>query len=204
MEIIQDPQEIERKSMEIIQQEVGEVDCSPQEEKVIKRVVHATAEPEFTELVVISDGAIDSGLELLEAGANIITDVNMLKAGINKRKVADCGGEVNCFISDEQIAKEATAAGITRSMMSMRKAVQDPENKIFVIGNAPTALFELIKLVKAGKADPGLVIGTPVGFVGAKESKAELAKLDIPHITVQGRKGGSAVAASIMNALLYM
>ncbi|MBM7557127.1 precorrin-8X methylmutase [Halanaerobacter jeridensis] len=204
MEIIQDPQEIERKSMAIIADELGELDCSPAEEKVIKRVVHATADPEIAESVIVSETAIESGLKSLEQGSNIITDVNMLKAGINSRKVNELGGAINCFISDEQIAEEAKEAGITRSMMCMRKAVQEQENKIFVIGNAPTALFELIKLVNAGQANPGLIIGTPVGFVGAKESKLELEKVDVPYITLRGRKGGSAVAASIMNALLYL
>ncbi|GAB6100470.1 precorrin-8X methylmutase [Halanaerocella petrolearia] len=204
MEILQDPKEIERRSMEIIKEEIGELDCSAKEEKVVKRVVHATADPEFTELVIISDEAIESGLQALESGANIVTDVNMLRAGINKRKVSALGGQVNCFISDKKVAKKAKEAGITRSMMCMRQAIKNKDNQVFVIGNAPTALFELIKLVKVDKANPALIIGTPVGFVGAKESKLELEKLDIPYITVRGRKGGSAVAASIMNALLYM
>ncbi|GAB6137061.1 precorrin-8X methylmutase [Halanaerobaculum tunisiense] len=204
MKIIQDPKEIERKSMEIIKEEMGELDCSAKEKKVVKRVVHATADPEFAELVIVSQGAIESGLQALEAGANIVTDVNMLRAGINKRKVSALGGQVKCFISDQKIAKEAKEAGITRSMMCMRQAIKDNDNQVFVIGNAPTALFELIKLVKAGEANPALIVGTPVGFVGAKESKVELEKLDLSYITVRGRKGGSAVAASIVNALLYM
>ena len=204
MEILKDPQVIERKSMKIINQELGDLDCSAQEKKVIKRVVHATAEPELAEAVIISQQAVESGLEALQSGANIITDVSMLQAGINNRKVSELGGEVNCFIGDQQIAEEAKQAGITRSMMCMRKAVKNKANKIFAIGNAPTALFELVRLVREEKAVPDLIVGTPVGFVGAKESKLELEKVDVPYITLRGRKGGSAVAASIVNALLYM
>ena len=204
MEIIKDPKKIEEKSMEIITKEVGEFNCSPKEAKVIQRTIHATADFEFKDLVVISDGAIERGLKVLKSGANIVTDVNMLKEGISKRKIKELGNEVNCFISDEDIACQAKELGITRSMMCMRKAVKDPENEVFAIGNAPTALVELIRLVKEGKAEPELIVGTPVGFVGAKESKAELEKLDLPYITVRGRKGGTSVAASIVNALLYM
>ncbi|MBM7623611.1 precorrin-8X methylmutase [Sporohalobacter salinus] len=204
MEIIHNPQAIEDKSMDIIEKEVADLECSHQEKKVIKRVIHATADFEFKDLVIISDGAVEAGLQALESGSNIVTDVNMLRAGINSRKLGSFGGELKCFIGNEEVAKEAQEQDITRSMMSMRKAVQNSNNKIFAIGNAPTALFELMKLIKAGEADPELIIGTPVGFVGAKESKAELEKMDLPFITVRGRKGGSSVAASITNALLYM
>ncbi|WP_408956613.1 precorrin-8X methylmutase [Natroniella sp. ANB-PHB2] len=203
MEILKQPQKIEDRSMKIIDEEVGGFDCSPKEAKVIKRVIHATADLEFKELVVISDGAIESALKVLKSGANIVTDVNMLKQGVSKRKTSELGNEINCFISDDNIAQQAKEAGVTRSMMCMRKAVEDPDNKIFAIGNAPTALFELMKLIEEGKVEPDLIVGTPVGFVGAKESKEELEKLDVPYITVRGRKGGSPVAASIMNALLY-
>ncbi|MCK8825530.1 precorrin-8X methylmutase [Fuchsiella alkaliacetigena] len=204
MEIIKKPQDIENKSMKIIKAEVGDFDCSSEEEKIIKRVIHATADFDFKDLVIIADDAVEAGLKALRSGANIVTDVNMLRAGINERKLGALGGEIECFISDDQVAKDAKEEGITRSMMAMRKAVQNPQNKIFAIGNAPTALFELMELMEAGKAEPELIIGTPVGFVGAKESKAELEKMDIPFITVRGRKGGSSVAASITNALLYM
>ncbi|PRX29842.1 precorrin-8X methylmutase [Orenia metallireducens] len=204
MDFNKDPKGIEVRSMEIITEEVGDLGQSPQEDKVIKRVIHATADLEFAKLVVISKGAIEAGLAALKSGANIVTDVNMLKSGITKGKSRELNIKVDCFISNQEIATEAKKLGITRSMMSMRRAAQDKDNKVFAIGNAPTALFELIKLVKEGKAEPELIIGTPVGFVGAKESKEELEKLDIPYITVRGRKGGSPVAASIVNALLYM
>ncbi|SJZ37034.1 precorrin-8X methylmutase [Selenihalanaerobacter shriftii] len=203
MKIIEDPKAIEAKSMQIIE-EVANLDYAEREKKVVKRVIHATADFDFKDLIIIADEAIESGLKALKSGSNIVTDVNMLRAGINKRKLGALGGELECFISNEDVAKEAKELGITRSMMSMRKASKNPKNKIFSIGNAPTALFELMKLIEAGKVEPELIIGTPVGFVGAKESKAELEKLDIPFITVKGRKGGSSVAASITNALLYM
>lgn len=204
MEIIQNPQAIEDKSMDIIEDAVGELDYAAQEKKIVKRVIHATADFEFKDLIVISEEAVTAGLQALQSGSNIVTDVNMLRAGVNERKLGELGGEVECFISDEEVAKEAKKLDITRSMMSMRKASQNPKNKVFAIGNAPTALFELMKLMEAGEVEPELIIGTPVGFVGAKESKAELEKMDVPFITVRGRKGGSSVAASITNALLYM
>jgi precorrin-8X/cobalt-precorrin-8 methylmutase len=204
LEIIENPQAIEEKSMKIIEEEVTNLSYTDREKKIVKRVIHATADFEFKDLVIISDEAVAVGMKALKSGSNIVTDVNMLRSGINKRKLAEFGGELECFISDEEVAKQAKELGITRSMMSMRKASQNPNNKIFAIGNAPTALFELMKLLEAGKVEPELIIGTPVGFVGAKESKAELEKLDIPFITTRGRKGGSSVAASITNALLYM
>ena len=205
MDFLSDPAAIEKKSMEIIEQELAELELSGPEGKVIQRVIHATADKEFAELVIISSGAIENGLRALEEGANIVTDVNMLKSGISKRKTAELGNEIKCFISDEETAVKAKELGITRSMMSMRRAAKDDDNKIFAIGNAPTALFELIRLIRDGQASPDLIVGTPVGFVGAKEAKAELEKLaDVPWITVRGKKGGSAVAASVMNALLYM
>src|SRR6056297_2037916 len=190
---IVDPEKIEEKSMEIIEKEIGKLNCSEEEKKVIKRVVHATADPDFVNLIQISHSALKSGLEALKKGVNIVTDVSMLKAGINKRKLASLGGKVNCYISDKDVAEKAKELGITRSMVSMRKAVEDKKNRILAIGNAPTALFEIIDLIKEGKVDFDLIVGTPVGFVGASESKEELAKLDIPHITVKGRKGGSPV-----------
>lgn len=204
MEIIQNPKAIEQKSMRIIEEKVADLDCTEQEKKIVKRVIHATADFEFKDLVIISEAAVEAGLQALKAGSNIVTDVNMLRAGINERKLGDLGGEVKCFISKEEVARQAKELDITRSMMSMRKASRNPQNKIFSIGNAPTALFELMELIDKGEVEPELIIGTPVGFVGAKESKAKLEEMDIPFITIRGRKGGSSVAASITNALLYM
>lgn len=204
MDFIIDPEEIEEKSMKIIKEKIKEFDFSSAEAQIVKRVVHATADFEYADLLVISEEAIERGATALREGADIVTDVNMLKEGITKGKIAEFGNQIHCFISDPETASQAQELGITRSMMSMRRAVQDSDNRVFAIGNAPTALFELIKLIRQGAVCPELVVGTPIGFVGASQSKSELEKLDIPHITVRGRKGGSPVAASIVNALLYM
>ncbi|MFW6271378.1 MAG: precorrin-8X methylmutase [Bacillota bacterium] len=200
-----DPGEIEKRSMEIIEKKMGKISAAPEEKKIIKRVIHATADTDFSEKIVISSEAVITAKRIFKKGYNLVTDVNMLKSGISKKKIKELGIMVKCFIGREDIAAEASAKGITRSMMSMRKAITDKKNKMFIIGNAPTALFELINLIKSGKGEQvEMIIGTPVGFVGASEAKEELQKLNLPYITVTGKKGGSAVAASITNALLYM
>lgn len=197
------PYEIEAKSMRMIDQEIGKLDCSESELKTIKRVVHASAEPKLATKVKFSPAAIEKMSQLIKEGADIITDVSMLKAGINKRKLAEYGGEVKCFISDEDVREKAKKTSLTRSIMAMRKAVDLPGKKIFAVGNAPTALFELLNLAEAGK-EIDFIVGTPVGYVGAAESKAELIASQVPHISLAGRKGGSAIAASVVNSVLYM
>ncbi|MBS3766157.1 precorrin-8X methylmutase [Candidatus Bipolaricaulota bacterium] len=201
---INNPEAIEAKSFEIIEEELGGLNRAPEEAKIIKRVVHATADPEFADLIEISPKAIASGKQGLEAGANVVTDVNMLKSGINEKILTELGGVLNCYISDEKVAARAKKLGITRSRVALRLAIGLENNRVFAIGNAPTALNELIDLVEKGEANPDLVVGTPVGFVGASEVKESLSELDLPYITVHGRKGGSAVAASIVNSILYM
>lgn len=196
------PEKIEAKSMRLIDREIGKLDCSQAELKTIKRVIHASAEPELASKVKFSPAAIETMSALIREGADIITDVSMLKAGINERKLAEYGGEVKCFISDQDVREEAKKTSLTRSIMAMRKAIELPGKKIFAIGNAPTALFELIDLQKKGK-EIDFIVGTPVGFVGAAESKAKLMETEIPHISLAGRKGGSAIAASIVNSILY-
>lgn len=196
------PKEIEAKSMRLIEQEIGKLDCSPAEKKTIKRVIHASAEPELASKVKFSQNAVEIISDLIREGADIITDVSMLKAGINERKLAEYGGELKCFISDPEVRAEAEKTSLTRSIMAMRKAVELPGKKIFAIGNAPTALFELLSLEQSGKKID-FIVGTPVGFVGAAESKDELIKSKIPHISLEGRRGGSAIAASIVNSILY-
>lgn len=197
------PYEIEAKSMRMIDEEIGKLDCSQSELKTIKRVIHASAEPKLAGKVKFSPAAIEKMSRLIKEGADIITDVSMLKAGINKRKLAEYGGEVKCFISDEDVREKAEATSLTRSIMAMRKAVELPGKKIFAVGNAPTALFELLNLAEAGK-EIDFIVGTPVGYVGAAESKAELIASQVPHISLAGRKGGSAIAASVVNSVLYM
>lgn len=197
------PYEIEAKSMRMIDEEIGKLDCSESELKTIKRVIHASAEPKLATKVKFSPAAIEKMSQLIKEGADIITDVSMLKAGINKRKLAEYGGEVKCFISDEDVREKAEKTSLTRSIMAMRKAVELPGKKIFAVGNAPTALFELLNLAEAGK-EIDFIVGTPVGYVGAAESKAELIASQVPHISLAGRKGGSAIAASVVNSVLYM
>ncbi|MFP4371478.1 MAG: precorrin-8X methylmutase [Halanaerobium sp.] len=196
------PKEIEAKSMRLIDREIGKLDCSQAELKTIKRVIHASADPELASKVKFSPNAVEIMGNLIREGADIITDVTMLKAGINERKLAEYGGELKCFIGDQDVRKAAEKTSLTRSIMAMRKAIDLPGKKIFAIGNAPTALFELINLSEQGK-EIDFIVGTPVGFVGAAESKDELMETEIPHISLKGRKGGSAIAASIVNSVLY-
>lgn len=201
---IKDPRRIETKSFEMITEELGEKTFPEDIGKVVKRIIHTTADFQFADITIINDGSIDKAKEAIVAGKNIYTDTRMALSGINKRRLAEYGGEVLNYVSDEDIAKIAKEEGVTRSIVAMRKAVEVNPEGIFVIGNAPTALFELLRLVDEGKAKPALVVGVPVGFVGAAESKEELLKYkDLPFILTRGRKGGSNVAAAIINAILY-
>lgn len=201
---IKNPNEIEKKSFEIITEELGDITFPEDIGKVVKRVIHTTADFSFADITIINDEAIDRAMEAILAGKNIYTDTKMALSGINKRRLAQYGGEVLNFVSDEDVAVQAKKEGVTRSIVAMRKAIKENPNGIFVIGNAPTALFELMKQIEEGHAKPSLVVGVPVGFVGAEESKEELLKLDVPYILTRGRKGGSNVAAAIINAILYM
>lgn len=201
---IKNPNEIEKKSFEIITEELGDKTFPEDIGKVVKRVIHTTADFSFADITIIKDGAIDKAKAAILEGKNIYTDTRMALSGINKRRLAQYGGEVLNFVSDEDVAIEAKKEGITRSIVAMRKAIKENPDGIFVIGNAPTALFELMKQIEEGHAKPSLVVGVPVGFVGAEESKEELLKLDIPYILTRGRKGGSNVAAAIVNAIMYM
>ncbi|MCT4593024.1 MAG: precorrin-8X methylmutase [Anaeromicrobium sp.] len=201
---VKTPHLIEEKSFEIITEELGDKTFPEEIGRIVKRVIHTTADFEYADITIISDGAIEAAKEAVKKGYNIVTDTNMAKSGINKRILKSFGGEVRCFIADEDVAKRAKEEKTTRAMAAMNKAIEDETNKIFVIGNAPTALFKLKEHMEAGRVKPALIIGVPVGFVGAAESKEELEKLDVPYITIRGRKGGSTVAAAIMNAILYM
>ncbi len=201
---IKNPNEIEKKSFEIITEELGDKTFPDDIGKVVKRVIHTTADFSFADITIIKEGAIDKAKEAILKGKNIYTDTKMALSGINKKRLAQYGSEVLNFVSDEDVAMEAKKEGITRSIVAMRKAVKENPDGIFVIGNAPTALFELMKQIEEGNANPSLVVGVPVGFVGAEESKEELLKLDVPYILTRGRKGGSNVAAAIINAIVYM
>ena len=197
------PMDIERRSFEIITQELGERRLEQENELVIKRVIHTTADFDYADSLHFSADAVKRGLEALKAGACIVTDTQMAKAGINKTMLSRLGGEVFCFMSDEDVAQRAKQNGTTRAVASMEKAAQLERPLIFAIGNAPTALVRLYELIQENRVDPRLVIGVPVGFVNVVESKDLFVHSEIPHIIAIGRKGGSNVAAAICNALLY-
>jgi precorrin-8X/cobalt-precorrin-8 methylmutase len=172
---------------------------------IIERVIHATADPEFAKLLLISDKAVETGVAAIKAGAKIITDVNMVKAGINETRVKRFGGKILTYIDHERAVKLAARESITRAAAAMRLAINEGVNgAIILIGNAPTATFELASAVKQGLAKPALIVATPVGFIGAAESKEAIARLSIPFIIVKGSKGGSPVAVAVFNALLAM
>lgn len=198
------PMEIEARSFEIITQILGDRVLDPENELVIKRAIHTTADFDYADNLVFSEHAVKTGIEALRAGCDIVTDTQMAKAGINKTILASLGGEVHCFMSDEDVAAEAKARGVTRAFVSMEKAARLQKPCIFAIGNAPTALAALEELMEADALHPALIIGVPVGFVNVVESKELiLAQHRAPYIIARGRKGGSNVAAAICNALLY-
>lgn len=198
------PMEIEARSFEIITQILGDRVLDPENELVIKRAIHTTADFDYADNLVFSEHAVKTGIEALRAGCDIVTDTQMAKAGINKTILASLGGEVHCFMSDADVAAEAKARGVTRAFVSMEKAARLQKSCIFAIGNAPTALAALEELMEAAALHPALIIGVPVGFVNVVESKELiLAQHRAPYIIARGRKGGSNVAAAICNALLY-
>lgn len=197
------PMEIEARSFEIITQELGR-ELPPMEEPIIKRCIHTSADFDYADNLCFSEKAVEQALEAIRNGASIVTDTQMAKAGINKKNLARYGGEVFCFMSDEDVAQKAKEQGITRAVASMEKAAELEKPLIFAIGNAPTALIRLYELIREGKLHPKLVIGVPVGFVNVVQSKELIMQTDVPYIVARGRKGGSNIAACICNALLYM
>ncbi len=198
------PQEIEDKSFKIIEEEAGEHGFNEQEWPVVRRMIHTSADFDYIKSIHFSKGAIDKGIQAILHGKNIITDTNMARVGIRKKEVYEFGGQIRCLIADEAVANQAKEAGTTRALAAVDMAAQEVEGGIYVVGNAPTALLRLMELIREKKANPALIIGFPVGFVNAAESKDELMDLDFPHITNKGRKGGSNIAASIVNALAIM
>ena len=197
------PMEIERESFRIITEELGDRALDPEKAPIVKRVIHTTADFDYADNLHFSENAVQLALEALKGGASIVTDTQMALAGINKRAAAKLGCETLCFMADEDVATEAKAQGVTRARVSMDKAAGLGENVIFAIGNAPTALIRLRELIDAGYR-PKLIIGVPVGFVNVTASKELIIGTDVPCIVARGRKGGSNVAACIVNALLYM
>lgn len=198
------PAEIEKRSFEIITEELQGRAFLEDQELIIKRVIHTTADFEYADNLKFSEGAVSKAIEAIKSGACIVTDTQMAKAGINKKSLAKHGGEVYCFMSDDDVALEAKDLGTTRATASMNKAARLDKDVIFAIGNAPTALVHLYELINEHKITPKLIIGVPVGFVNVVPSKELIMKTDIPYIVATGRKGGSNVAAAICNALLYM
>ncbi|MDD6967138.1 MAG: precorrin-8X methylmutase [Candidatus Faecousia sp.] len=197
------PMDIEKRSFEIITQLLGDTPMEPENAPVIKRVIHTSADFDYAQNLVFSPGAVQIGLEALRSGCDIVTDTQMAKAGINKTALGKLGGTVHCFMSDEDVAREARQRGVTRATVSMERAAALDKRCIFAIGNAPTALIAIKELMDAGKLRPALIIGVPVGFVNVVESKELIIASEVPHIVARGRKGGSNVAAAICNALLY-
>ncbi|MBE3143232.1 MAG: sirohydrochlorin nickelochelatase, partial [Planctomycetes bacterium] len=194
-------------SMKLIREAIGsELAKAPKDQvPIIERVVHTTADPEFAKLLAISDDAVKAGVAAIKAGAKIVTDVKMVKAGINEARLKKFGGKVYTYMNDERAIKLANAESLTRAAAAMRLAIKDGlDGGIVLIGNAPTAAFELAEQVKKGLVKPALIVAVPVGYVGAAESKEVVAKLPIPFIITKGRKGGSTIAVAVFNALLSM
>lgn len=202
LEIIK-PMDIEKRSFEIITELLGDKKLDPENELVIKRVIHTSADFDYAENLCFSEHAAAKGIEALRGGCDIVTDTQMAKSGINKTILASLGGQVHCFMSDEDVAAEAKERGITRAIVSMERASKLSKPCIFAIGNAPTALISLKEQIDAGVLKPALIIGVPVGFVNVVESKELIMEAPVPYIVARGRKGGSNVAAAICNALLY-
>lgn len=205
MDFIKKPMEIENRSMEIIAPHLQGLNLNEDQVKVYSRIIHAAGDVEYAPIIRLHSELIDSARKALEKGCNIYTDVEMVRTGINKRKLAAFGGQVFCKVADPEIAKVAKEQGITRSMAAMRSFGQDMNGAIIAIGNAPTALFEVLRMVEEENLRPAAIVGIPVGFVGAADSKAELAANTlVPYATVEGTKGGSPIAAAVVNAIMYI
>ena len=200
------PEEIEVESFRIIDEEAGDHGWPDAEWQIVRRAIHTSADFEYAQSMVLSDDMVEKAVAALKCGAGIVTDTNMALSGISKPRLNSLGCSISCHVADPDVAELAKSEGITRSIAAMRKGVANPDNRIFVIGNAPTALFELLRLIETGAAKPALIIGLPVGFVGAEESKNDLASGShgIPFVTNIGRKGGSNVAAAVVNALAIL
>lgn len=198
------PREIEKRSFEIITQELGQRTFPDQQEMIVKRCIHTSADFEYADNLCFSEHAVQKAMEAIKKGACIVTDTQMAKAGVNKRALARYGGEVYCFMSDEDVAQTAKKNGTTRATACIDKAAQLEKPLIFAVGNAPTALVRLYEMIQDKKIKPELIIGVPVGFVNVVQSKELIMETDVPYIVARGRKGGSNIAACICNALLYL
>ncbi|MDN5325777.1 MAG: precorrin-8X/cobalt-precorrin-8 methylmutase [Moorella sp. (in: firmicutes)] len=204
MDFLSDPRAIEARSREIIAARVGDLGLEPGSRAIVTRIIHATGDLSYASLVAIHPGVVTVATAALHQGANIITDVEMVRNGVSSHLVSRGGGRVLCAIREAEVIKTATARGETRAMVAMEYLAPRMEGAIVAIGNAPTALFRLLELVAGGRAAPAAIVGTPVGFVGAAEAKAALETTGIPYVTVRGPKGGSTVAVAAVNALLHL
>jgi precorrin-8X/cobalt-precorrin-8 methylmutase len=198
------PDEIERLSFQIIDKEAGIHDFSPDQWQVVRRVIHTSADFEWQKMIRLHPQALAAGIAAIRNGCTIVTDTNMARVGIRKRDLARFGGMVACYMTDARVAETALRLGITRAKAAVDVASPELTGGVYVVGNAPTALLRLIELMDQGKVRPALVVGLPVGFVNAAESKARLLECDVPYISNVGRKGGSNVAAAVVNALILM
>lgn len=199
------PEEIEKRSFEIITEELKKrgISLPTEQEKITKRVIHTSADFDYADTLVYSKDAVNIAKELLKNGADIVTDTNMALSGINKKALANLGGQVHCFMADEDVARIAKERGVTRATVSMEKARSIEKPVIFAVGNAPTALIRLYEMMQEENRYPAFVIGVPVGFVNVEVAKELIMETEIPYIINRGKKGGSNVAAAICNALLY-
>lgn len=205
MNFLTDPRQIEDRSMAIIAPYLAGLNLPPDEHRIYSRIVHAAGDPDYAARIRIHPEAVAAGQAALAAGKDIFCDVEMVRTGVNRRKLAEFGGQAHCLIADAKVAAAAKQAGITRAMAAMDTFGDQLSGAIVAIGNAPTALFRLIDLMRRQAIRPALIVGVPVGFVGAAESKELLiAESPVPYITVTGNKGGSPIAAAAVNALLYM
>ena len=197
------PRDIESRSFAIITEELGDKQLIPGTELIVKRCIHTSADFDYADNLAFSEDVVNKAIEAIKNGACIVTDTQMAKSGINKKELAKYGGEVYCFMSDDDVAEIAKKQGSTRAVASMEKACTLDKPLIFAIGNAPTALVRLYELIDEGKLHPCGIIGVPVGFVNVVEAKELIMRAPVPYIVARGRKGGSNIAAAICNALLY-
>lgn len=198
------PADIERRSMEIIEEELGPHNFTEEQLPVVKRCVHTSADFDYVKNLRFTEGAVSTGVAAIKAGCTVVTDTRMAYSGVNKRVLEKFGGRAVCFMSDPDVAGEARQRGVTRAAVSMERAAELDGQVVLAVGNAPTALVRACELMADGVFSPRLVIGVPVGFVNVVESKELLLSMPGEHIAAMGRKGGSNIAAAICNALLYM
>ncbi len=198
------PNDIESLSFKIIDKEAGTHDFTPEQWQIVRRMIHTTADFEYMKTVRFHPGSVKAGIDAIRSGKSIITDTNMARVGIRKGELQRFRVSVECLIDKPEVAQAAKDQGTTRAKAAVDAALDLMDGGIYVVGNAPTALLQIIEWVQGNKAQPALIVGLPVGFVNAAESKEELVKIDIPYISNIGRKGGSNVAASVINALAIM